>query len=281
MERKGKVFYHKGLKYEFKIAKLEQSLQAMPADLYRQTAEYFEYVLSKQFPFDLFNDSKITRCSNFRIKGLKRGGRGRLSRELIETRQVIAVGEEHQEKTESPEKAELSQISDEILALPGYCEKLYSEYTEAYDGQIKPGHDPILSGILMNINHSIAIEVPVWTRKQARLTDFVESEADQFSFAYKKSITGHIDLVMYNTKTQSLTVADYKPEGFFLRSLPQVATYGLMLQRVLKIKDVTCVSFNKEGLWYYKPKILVSSVEEGLQPYPDLKLRWRKYVRGL
>jgi hypothetical protein len=93
----------------------------------------------------------------------------------------------------------------------------------------------------------VAMEVPVWS-------GFLR-------------LTGHVDLV--RICPDCIEVIDYKPEGSFLRSMPQVAAYSYLLDSCypsLKIDGMRCVSFNEKEAWAYSPEVLrllSSRMEEG------------------
>ena len=132
---------------------------------------------------------------------------------------------------------------DSNSILPNYVRNVFLNYQEnnIYG---KPGHEPILKNILIKDRNSIAIEVPIWNSVK------------------NKNITGHIDLIqVVNNK---IKVLDYKPEGNFLLSLPQVAMYGFLLKSILNIKSLKCVSFNKEKAWEYYPDILLTEIKDYL-----------------
>jgi hypothetical protein len=121
-----------------------------------------------------------------------------------------------------------------------------------------PGHEPILKNILIKDKNSIAIEVPIWNE------------------AENKTITGHIDLIQ--VENDIVKVIDYKPEGNFLFSLPQVAMYGFLLKSKLNIKNLKCISFNKEEAWEYEPSILLSDIKEYLISHRISQRPWENYV---
>ena len=121
-----------------------------------------------------------------------------------------------------------------------------------------PGHEPILKNILIKDKKSIAIEVPIW------------DEAENWS------ITGHIDLIQ--VENDVVKVIDYKPEGKFIFSLPQVAMYGLLLKSKLNIRNLKCVSFNKKEAWEYDPNVLISDIKDYLISHQIDKRPWEKYL---
>ena len=93
--------------------------------------------------------------------------------------------------------------------LPVYAQRVFKNYRESGFGG-DPGHEPILKNILIKDKDSIAIEVPIWKKEE------------------NKTITGHIDLIQIENGV--VKVIDYKPEGKFLLSLPQVAMYGFLFK---------------------------------------------------
>ncbi len=61
-------------------------------------------------------------------------------------------------------------------------------------------------------------------------------------------LSGHVDFMFYFNN--SLYICDYKPEfrdRIFLKSLPQVASYGLILLKILNIQNlkIKCITFSK------------------------------------
>ncbi len=138
-----------------------------------------------------------------------------------------------------------------------YAQRVFESYKESgFRGE--PGHEPILKNILIKDKDSIAIEVPIWKEEE------------------NKTITGHIDLIQI--ENDAVKVIDYKPEGKFLLSLPQVAMYGFLFKSRLNIKTVKCVSFNKEEVWEYDPKILLSEVKEYLNSHHINERPWEDFI---
>ncbi len=123
----------------------------------------------------------------------------------------------------------------------------------------KPGHEPVEKYLLINHKNTIAIEVPVWHMPP-------------------KSITGHIDLLQITD--DEVRVVDYKPEGNFMRSLPQVAFYGYLLGKNLSLEKVTCISFNEKEAWKYSPQILVEDLNNLLEKYQQVSEPWRPFIQN-
>lgn len=65
-----------------------------------------------------------------------------------------------------------------------------------------------------------------------------------------------------------------------MRSVPQVASYGLLLKRVFEIKDLLCVTFNKKGAWIYEPELCLKSFNSFIKKFKKYKVHdrpWEKY----
>ncbi|MFX1426718.1 MAG: hypothetical protein ACFFBE_09720 [Promethearchaeota archaeon] len=149
------------------------------------------------------------------------------------------------------------QYYDSDSKLPQYVQSVIETYRTEKKDKI-PGHEPILKNILIKDKDSIAIEVPIWNE------------------GVHKVITGHIDLLQ--VQDNLIKVIDYKPEGNFLISLPQVAMYGYLLKFKLDIKNVKCISFNKDEAWEYDPNILISDIKEYLVSHRINQRPWEKFL---
>jgi hypothetical protein len=79
----------------------------------------------------------------------------------------------------------------------------------------------------------------------------------------------------------SIIVADYKPENHFLRSLPQVATYGLFIKKMLKLEKIRCISFSKDKLWLYDPEIIKKQIPYYIERFGNPNLIWRYLVKTI
>lgn len=140
--------------------------------------------------------------------------------------------------------------------LSNYASQVYKNYKKYKFGK-KPGHDPVLKNILIKDESSIAIEVPIWKKFN------------------NEFITGHIDLVKIENAT--FKIVDYKPEGKFLKSLPQVSMYGILFKSIFKIDDLKCISFNKDKAWEYDPNILLTDIKPFLKNQ-GIPQKWKKYI---
>lgn len=149
------------------------------------------------------------------------------------------------------------QYYDSNSKLPKYAQKVYEIYrNNNFLGA--PGHEPILKNILIKDRDAIAIEVPIWLEEE------------------KKVITGHIDLI--EIQNSIVKVIDYKPEGNFLVSLPQVSMYGLLIKSKLNIEKLRCISFNKHGAWEYDPNILKIDIKEYLISHRINDRPWENFI---
>ncbi len=140
-------------------------------------------------------------------------------------------------------KAGKIEAFNSLSKFPLYVQNVYNSFKEQEISN-KPGHDPVLKNILIKDKDSIAIEVPVWKRLK------------------NLSLTGHIDLIQIHKNL--VKVIDYKPEGNFLVSLPQVAMYGLIFKDIFDIKTLKCISFNINEAWEYNPEILLTDIKQYL-----------------
>jgi len=103
--------------------------------------------------------------------------------------------------------------------------------------KVRDRHFQVQDYLLKNDPGMVAMEVPVWS-------GFLR-------------LTGHIDLM--RICPDCIEVIDYKPEGRFLYSMPQVAVYCYLLEScypTLRIEYLRCVSFNEKGAWTYSPAVL-------------------------
>jgi len=146
---------------------------------------------------------------------------------------------------------------DSNSKLPNYARKVFENFQKNQLNKI-PGHDPILKNILIRDQDSIAIEVPIWNK--------INNEY----------ITGHIDLVQINENV--IKIVDYKPEGNFLYSLPQVATYGFLFKKILNVNDLKCLTFNKKEVWEYDPDILITDIKQYLISQKIKERIWEKFL---
>ncbi len=141
--------------------------------------------------------------------------------------------------------------------LPKYVQTVFDNYEENKIAG-HPGHEPILKNILIKDKNSIAIEIPIWNNEN------------------NKFITGHIDLIQIENNV--IKVIDYKPEGKFLLSLPQVAMYGFLLKSQLKIKNLRCLTFNRKEVWEYDPDILLMDIKEYLISHRINERPWENFL---
>ena len=141
--------------------------------------------------------------------------------------------------------------------LPKFVNDVFETYKTSEIGK-KPGHEPILKNILIRDENSVAIEIPIW--KKIR-NDY---------------ITGHIDLIQIENGI--VKVIDYKPEGHFLVSLPQVATYGLFIKSMFNLHEVKCISFNRKEAWEYNPHILLTDIKDYLISQRIIARKWEEFI---
>jgi len=266
-------FYHSGIKYEFKLAKRQNVISQMPKQIQMKINGFFDLILRKQIAMDLFNDSKTTRCSKFRVSKLDRGAQKIISEKLQSDSLIKQI-----------DSSSISKIPNyewiyNLLAINNEC---FEEYNNNPNYFYKPTHDSVLTAILLKLNNALSIETPIWLRKQKKLTDYMNLDYEIYNFSYSSSITGHIDLLLYDDIGNNLIIADYKPEGYFLRSLPQIAFYAIILRRILNINDlnIKCLSFNKDKAWIYSPEVL-KEINEEIKKFGNPKLPWSRFLKTI
>ncbi len=102
-------------------------------------------------------------------------------------------------------------------------------------------------------------------------------------------LTGHIDLIVVIEGT--IFVCDYKPEETpnpettrlsysFMRSIPQVASYALVLKKLYNIDDIMCITFNKKEAWIYESKATLTHLNNFIKKNKQYKASnrpWEKY----
>jgi hypothetical protein len=246
---KQRKFIHQSIPYSynlnkdhpfFKLKNQPQILQIVSKnDGFKKLRTHFEAVLNGKVPNDYFNSKDLPRISQFKIKGVKRSYLKIFSKKLIR-RGII-------------------ETYDNNSKLLTFTKNVFDNFEENRDTKPKkPGHNPILKNILIKDEDSLAIEIPIWKK-------------------FKDTcLTGHIDLIQL--KNNTLKVIDYKPEGNFIISLPQVAMYGLLIKKIFEIDDLKCVSFNKDEAWEYDPMILVEDIMSFLDSINVKEREWEKFI---
>jgi len=146
---------------------------------------------------------------------------------------------------------------DETSKYPKMAQSVFDNFRQNRLEE-KPNHEAVLKNILIKDVESLAIEVPIWKRGQTC------------------SLTGHIDLIQGNKNL--IKIIDYKPEGRFLWSLPQVATYGNLIKNLLKVKNLRCISFSLREVWEYNPEILLKDIKNFLISHGYKGRTWEKFI---
>ncbi|MFX0057668.1 MAG: hypothetical protein ACFE85_09560 [Candidatus Hodarchaeota archaeon] len=238
---KKRVFIHQNIPYAFNwnITNHRAKLYQITTnkDDFIKLGTYLKRIYKGNIPNTVFNSSKFPRVSQFKIRGIKPAFISSFSKRLI--------------------REGIVERSDSKSKLPEFAQSVYENFKN-HNINKDPGHEPILKNILIKDTDSIAIEVPIWKR-----------------FSENKFITGHIDLIQIENNT--IKVIDYKPEGKFLLSLPQVATYGLLLKSMFNLDKLTCMSFNKKEMWEFEPNVLLKEVKEYLVTYNIKERVWENF----
>ncbi len=203
-----------------------------------KTLHNFLAKISKgQFPKKYFNDSSVQRISQFRLNRLKRGKVTEIGNTLINEGEIQQTHNVH----------DLSRIAKQTFM------------DHVKQKKHKPSHDDIQSRVLEEDPYGIAMEIPVWGNPPIT----------------RDIVTGHIDILRVFDNT--LYVVDYKPEDSFMRSIPQVAFYGFLLEKNLNLNNVKCISFSKNKVWEYKPNIL-NKINDMLLEHNIKFFAWQRYL---
>ena len=264
-----RIFRHQRLEYLHKWIPQRHTESKIAASFGQKLLDYYNMVTSRLYPDGLFNQTDGLRCSSFRIKGLYTDARKKIAMDLWK-RGLLHMVVNGQPCPDF--------ISPEIAKLP----KMANVWFEIFSAtsEKNPGHDPVLDKILKMNPNALAIEVPIWTTTREKLAS-QEIKRNSFTCMSNESFTGHIDLLLFDETDGSLVVADYKPENYLMRSLPQVATYGLVMKQLLGLEEVKCVSFSKEKAWVYDPEIIRTQIPRYLKQYGDPSLPWLPIVPSL
>lgn len=280
-------FYHHGLEYKLLWVD-ERFRDPVIFDKFgNRLLQYIRFTQSNDFPETLFRKRDGLRCSSFRIKHLIPHGKKKISLSLIKNQYVqqISINPEKQQNSmksypsnqtpSNQNSIQKQQTNEAIEILPKMARIWYDIFTQLDDSN--PGHEPILQKIIELHPNALAVEVPVWTTTLSSIQNRVIKPSPFNCFA-DSEFTGHIDLVLYDPTDSSLIIADYKPEGQFLSSLPQVATYGLVMKQVIGYSQIKCVSFSREHAWIYDPEIIRTVVIKYLKNYGDPPLEWKDII---
>lgn len=262
------IFIHNGLEYKLEWAESRFYQPQIAHKFGSKLLQYIHFTKSPDFPESLFNRKNGLRCSSFRIKHLITHGQKKLSIDLLRKGYVSLV---------SPENSSDYPIQS-VSKLPQMAKIWFDIHTQLSD--TNPGHEPILKKILELNENALATEVPIWTVTLNALQKR-KIPSSPYNCLADRIFTGHIDLLMYDENDGSLIVADYKPEEQFLRSLPQVAIYGLIMKQVLNHKKVKCVSFSRERAWVYDPEIIRTTIVDQLRMYGNPSLEWIDLVYSI
>ncbi|MHA1519328.1 MAG: hypothetical protein ACTSRK_04015 [Promethearchaeota archaeon] len=261
-------FRHNGLIYTLKWAESRFSRPIIAKKFGNKLKRFIHFTQSGDFPESLFNQSNGLRCSSFRIKNLITHGQKKMSIQLVKGQYVSIINKNNLENY--PIKS--------ISKLPKMAKIWYEINCQLSDKN--PGHDPILSKILEINGQALATELPIWTVTWEAINNR-EIQSSPFKCFAGEIFTGHIDILLYDEQDGSLIVADYKPEGNFLRSLPQVAIYGLVLKEIIGYNKIKCVSFDRESAWVYDPEIIRTAIPKYLRMYGNPDLEWQDVVNSL
>jgi predicted transcriptional regulator len=243
---KGRQFSH-GEQF-FNFLYLPDKMTNFPTKIKARLEKYFEYLITTtDQTLGIYDtDLKVFSCSDFQVKYLKRGHLRHVYFELIDDKFI----------------KEVSLDSDD---LPPYFKHLFNK-TELIESYMIESEEPNrdrhyrLEELLLNdIDNVFAVEPPVFNKSV--------------------SIAGHIDFLSFKLETEKfrLQINDYKPveagrEYEFVKFLPQLCMYALILNRTLNFTDsdlLECVMFNRYKAIIFKPN-LIKFLPEILAPHYNL-----------
>ena len=167
--------------------------------------------------------------------------------------------------------SEYFKIQNSLHNLIELSKNKYYDPSEIYKSHNSPGHEFVLNKILAEDSNSIGMEIPIWMW-----------HVDHY-------LTGHIDLIL--VVDDIIYVCDYKPEETpsietkrlsysFMRSIPQVASYALVLKKLFGLEKILCITFNKKGAWIYEPKTTLARLNTFIKKYKQYKAfdrPWENY----
>jgi hypothetical protein len=266
-----RTFRHHNTEYPFNWAKERYEHAPVPRNFYGTLARYYKTIMEGNLPHDLFENPNALRCSSFKLKGLPKGAIKDLSIRLINDGFIHVI---------RPQQTQ--GINANLARIPQTVQDVYETFAREHMNQ--PGHNPVLMRILIQNPNALSTETPIWstvnTPPPNQKTLFMDTPVER---ARKMCplFTGHIDLVAFDEQDESLVIADYKPERQYLRSLPQVAFYGLYMKYFLKVPKVKCMSFSKEDAWIYDPEILRYEIPQILESYGSPQLEWQPIIAKL
>jgi len=135
--------------------------------------------------------------------------------------------------------------------VPDFLKDLFKNSQGSGEGAGGSISHEVLAKRMQRSQYYIGSEVCVW----------IDLEDDHYA--------GHIDLLLYDQKTNTIYVCDYKPDlsmsdrgaYSFINSVPQVSGYGLLLQKQgnLKIKNVI---FNNKEAWVFDPNKVLDPINK-------------------
>ena len=238
-----KIFYHQGIKYPFRWACYNHPINKNKENKCSKALWMYLHNIS-------IGNYDIKLFNNRSIKRISQFRLNYLKRGMVPKigKKLINEGVIQEKKRE-----------DKTV----YITKQIYENFEKNIPEMKVGHNEILSVILKKDKESIATEIPIWSRMTP------------------EPITGHIDLLRIHDN--KIHVSDFKPEGNFMRSIPQVAYYGLLLKQNFKRLfginiGILCSSFNKNSIWFYEPEQILTRIKEILSELKIKKFDWEAFV---
>ena len=164
-------------------------------------------------------------------------------------------------------------INPSIRSLMEFSNNKYYPLSQIIKSHGSPSHEVVLRKLLYEVPGSICTELPIWLS--------CPNPFDHY-------LTGHLDLMLYINKT--IYICDYKPEEThlidtnrtsysFMRSIPQITSYALIIKEKYNINSIMCVTFNKNGAWIYEPEDILYRFNRFIKEYKIYKSADRPWER--
>ncbi|TFF85573.1 MAG: hypothetical protein EU517_01465 [Promethearchaeota archaeon] len=202
---------------------------------------YMSKIYRVKYPIELFRDASIRRCSHFLLTG---DLKHRLSTETIEEELIASI--KTIKKTQTALIKKLKNVAWNI-------EAIYSKRGEVC------GHPSVLQRTI-NEPEVIAVETPIY---------------------FEQVITGHIDLICYDSESEKILIIDYKTKkSRVIKCIIQVLLYAYLFSNTVKvpIEKIECVLYTSHYHLHFEPKhtldpIITFIKAQNNKRYNNLKTR--------
>ncbi len=234
-------------------------------ELFKKLSIHFNKLSIMDYDVDIFRIENPS-CSDFYISGSR-------SKPIIAKIFLPYIKELHDKgiiKINSETSLGTRLIKYVNLAEQYYKKKYpLKSYSKFLSDENNIYHAQLQNFIFMKDSDIIGTEILVWLKINFPNIDY---------------LSGHIDFLFFFNNC--LYICDYKPEKrdrIFLKSIPQISAYGLILKEILKVHNlkIKCITFNKTDAWEYQPSILYTDIKhiiKKLRADYNISAEWEKYL---